>query len=109
MGEGLRGAMPAPEGQRAKTDNASWVPEMPFGTIPSDSSHNLREETSWNQDRNIWHHFGRTVSARDLGSQSNLQNKNKTKQKTNPPKSISERIFEFFVWSKALMNKCNTK
>lgn len=36
--------MPAPEGQRTKMDNASWVPEMPFGAIPSDPLHNLREK-----------------------------------------------------------------
>lgn len=26
-------------------DNTSWVPEMPFGAIPSDPLHNLREKT----------------------------------------------------------------
>lgn len=36
--------MPAPEGQRTRMDNTSWVPEMPFGAIPSDPLHNLRKK-----------------------------------------------------------------
>lgn len=44
MGRGIQRRHASSRRSETRMDNASWVPEMLFGTIPSDPLHNLREK-----------------------------------------------------------------